>query len=142
MCCVLQKTLPVLVAVVEQLGGSLGVSGLLVLPCVAAHLNQVSHLLAHITNYPIHECFISINRLLFCRSSLIHFQWVCGNKKRMLLAISRLHKICLHNLANVGHVSYFVFIFGTNIAFIDVWTIGRDTKASLTLMGRTQLALF
>ncbi|KAK4480415.1 hypothetical protein RD792_013488 [Penstemon davidsonii] len=35
-----QKTLPVMVAVVEQLGGALGVSGLLVLPCVAAHLNQ------------------------------------------------------------------------------------------------------
>lgn len=30
-----------MVAVVEQLGGALGVSGLLVLPCVAAHLNQV-----------------------------------------------------------------------------------------------------
>ncbi|XP_073144051.1 probable sodium/metabolite cotransporter BASS4, chloroplastic isoform X2 [Henckelia pumila] len=36
-----QKTLPVMVAVVEQLGGSLGESGLLVLPCVAAHLNQI-----------------------------------------------------------------------------------------------------
>jgi len=36
-----QKTLPVMVAVVEQLGGALGVSGLLVLPCVAAHLNQI-----------------------------------------------------------------------------------------------------
>ncbi|XP_073037147.1 probable sodium/metabolite cotransporter BASS4, chloroplastic [Primulina eburnea] len=36
-----QKTLPVLVAVVEQLGGSLGESGLLILPCVAAHLNQI-----------------------------------------------------------------------------------------------------
>lgn len=36
-----QKTLPVMVAVVEQLGGALGESGLLVLPCVAAHLNQV-----------------------------------------------------------------------------------------------------
>ncbi|KAI8013509.1 hypothetical protein LOK49_LG05G00790 [Camellia lanceoleosa] len=34
------KTLPVMVAVVEQLGGALGESGLLVLPCVAAHLNQ------------------------------------------------------------------------------------------------------
>lgn len=39
--CILQKTLPVLVAVVEQLGGSFGESGLLVLPCVAAHLIQV-----------------------------------------------------------------------------------------------------
>ncbi|KAL0340655.1 UNVERIFIED_CONTAM: putative sodium/metabolite cotransporter BASS4, chloroplastic [Sesamum radiatum] len=35
-----KKTLPVMVAVVEQLGGALGESGLLVLPCVAAHLNQ------------------------------------------------------------------------------------------------------
>ncbi|XP_024185458.2 probable sodium/metabolite cotransporter BASS4, chloroplastic isoform X2 [Rosa chinensis] len=36
-----QKTLPVMVAVVDQLGGALGESGLLVLPCVAAHLNQI-----------------------------------------------------------------------------------------------------
>ncbi|KAF8397904.1 hypothetical protein HHK36_016829 [Tetracentron sinense] len=36
-----QKTLPVMVAVVEQLGGALGETGLLVLPCVAAHLNQI-----------------------------------------------------------------------------------------------------
>ncbi|KAH9769008.1 putative sodium/metabolite cotransporter BASS4 [Citrus sinensis] len=36
-----QKTLPVLVAVVEQLGGAFGESGLLVLPCVAAHLTQI-----------------------------------------------------------------------------------------------------
>ncbi|KAG6401544.1 hypothetical protein SASPL_138403 [Salvia splendens] len=36
-----QKTLPVMIAVVEQLGGALGASGLLVLPCVAAHLNQI-----------------------------------------------------------------------------------------------------
>lgn len=36
-----QKTLPVLVAVVDQLGGTYGESGLLVLPCVAAHLNQI-----------------------------------------------------------------------------------------------------
>ncbi|PON70676.1 hypothetical protein TorRG33x02_256120 [Trema orientale] len=36
-----QKTLPVLVAVVEKLGGAFGESGLLVLPCVAAHLNQI-----------------------------------------------------------------------------------------------------
>ncbi|XP_042489539.1 probable sodium/metabolite cotransporter BASS4, chloroplastic isoform X2 [Macadamia integrifolia] len=36
-----QKTLPVMVAVVEQLGGALGESGLLVLPCVAAHINQI-----------------------------------------------------------------------------------------------------
>ncbi|RXI04989.1 hypothetical protein DVH24_006246 [Malus domestica] len=35
------KTLPVMVAVVEQLGGALGESGLLVLPCIAAHFNQV-----------------------------------------------------------------------------------------------------
>ncbi|KAH9704535.1 putative sodium/metabolite cotransporter BASS4 [Citrus sinensis] len=36
-----QKTLPVLVAVVEQLGCAFGESGLLVLPCVAAHLTQI-----------------------------------------------------------------------------------------------------
>ncbi|KAL6899150.1 hypothetical protein ACP4OV_005808 [Aristida adscensionis] len=36
-----QKTLPVLVAVVEQLGGALGESGFLVFPCVAAHINQI-----------------------------------------------------------------------------------------------------
>ncbi|KFK34868.1 hypothetical protein AALP_AA5G203900 [Arabis alpina] len=36
-----QKTLPVMVAVVEQLRGAFGESGLLVLPCVAAHLNQI-----------------------------------------------------------------------------------------------------
>ncbi|XP_077241254.1 sodium Bile acid symporter family [Tasmannia lanceolata] len=36
-----QKTLPVMVAVVEQLGGALGESGLLILPCVAAHINQI-----------------------------------------------------------------------------------------------------
>ncbi|EPS60823.1 hypothetical protein M569_13979, partial [Genlisea aurea] len=36
-----QKTLPVMVAVVEQLGGALGSSGLLILPCVAVHLTQV-----------------------------------------------------------------------------------------------------
>lgn len=30
-----------MVAVVEQLGGALGESGLLVLPCIAAHLNQI-----------------------------------------------------------------------------------------------------
>nr|GLL40139.1 probable sodium/metabolite cotransporter BASS4, chloroplastic [Ipomoea trifida] len=36
-----QKTLPIMVAVAEQLGGGLGETGLLVLPCVAAHLNQI-----------------------------------------------------------------------------------------------------
>jgi sodium/bile acid cotransporter 7 len=30
-----------MVAVVEQLGGAFGETGLLVLPCVAAHLNQI-----------------------------------------------------------------------------------------------------
>lgn len=39
---ILQKTLPVTVVVVEQLGGALGESGLLVLPCIAAHIIQVS----------------------------------------------------------------------------------------------------
>jgi len=38
---ILQKALLIVVAVVEQLGGALGESGLLVLPCVAAHINQV-----------------------------------------------------------------------------------------------------
>ncbi|XP_019461791.1 PREDICTED: probable sodium/metabolite cotransporter BASS4, chloroplastic isoform X1 [Lupinus angustifolius] len=36
-----QKTLPVMVAVIEPLGGAFGESGLLILPCVAAHLNQI-----------------------------------------------------------------------------------------------------
>ncbi|KAL8533290.1 hypothetical protein ACS0TY_009618 [Phlomoides rotata] len=36
-----QKTLHVMVAVVDQLGNALGEPGLLVLPCVAAHLNQI-----------------------------------------------------------------------------------------------------
>ncbi|XP_008784001.1 probable sodium/metabolite cotransporter BASS4, chloroplastic isoform X1 [Phoenix dactylifera] len=36
-----QKTLPVLVAVVEQLGRAFGEPGLLVLPCVASHINQI-----------------------------------------------------------------------------------------------------
>ncbi|XP_010554509.1 PREDICTED: probable sodium/metabolite cotransporter BASS4, chloroplastic [Tarenaya hassleriana] len=36
-----QKTLPVMVAVVQQLGGAFGEPGLLVLPCVAAHLIQI-----------------------------------------------------------------------------------------------------
>ncbi|KAL6634491.1 hypothetical protein ACP70R_027162 [Stipagrostis hirtigluma subsp. patula] len=36
-----QKTLPVLIAVVEQLGGALGESGFLVIPCIAAHINQI-----------------------------------------------------------------------------------------------------
>ncbi|KAJ0973411.1 hypothetical protein J5N97_021370 [Dioscorea zingiberensis] len=36
-----QKTLPVMVAVVEQLRGALGQSGLLILPCVASHIIQI-----------------------------------------------------------------------------------------------------
>ncbi|KAJ4831742.1 putative sodium/metabolite cotransporter bass4, chloroplastic [Turnera subulata] len=36
-----QKTLPIMVVVVEKLGGLFGESGLLVLPCVAAHLIQI-----------------------------------------------------------------------------------------------------
>lgn len=40
----MQKTLPVLVPVLEQLGGAFGESGLLVLPCVAALLSQVGSL--------------------------------------------------------------------------------------------------
>ena len=41
-CCVgLQKTLTAMVAVIEQLGGAFGESGLLVLACVAVQLNRV-----------------------------------------------------------------------------------------------------
>ncbi|XP_047327514.1 probable sodium/metabolite cotransporter BASS4, chloroplastic [Impatiens glandulifera] len=36
-----QKTLPVMIAVVEPLKGVFGESGLLILPCVAAHMNQI-----------------------------------------------------------------------------------------------------
>ncbi|ONK77589.1 uncharacterized protein A4U43_C02F8200 [Asparagus officinalis] len=36
-----QKTLPVMVAVVDQLKGALGEPGLLILPCVASHINQI-----------------------------------------------------------------------------------------------------
>lgn len=36
-----QKTLPVMVSIVGQLGGVLGEAGLLVIPCVAAHINQI-----------------------------------------------------------------------------------------------------
>lgn len=36
-----QKALPVLVAVVDQLGDTFGESGLLIIPCVAAHLIQI-----------------------------------------------------------------------------------------------------
>ncbi|XP_004498479.1 probable sodium/metabolite cotransporter BASS4, chloroplastic isoform X1 [Cicer arietinum] len=36
-----QKTLPVMVAVIEPLHGAFGESGLLVLPCIAAHLTQI-----------------------------------------------------------------------------------------------------
>lgn len=36
-----QKTLPVMVAIVGRLGGVLGEAGLLVIPCVAAHINQI-----------------------------------------------------------------------------------------------------
>lgn len=43
-----QKTLPVMVAVIEPLRGAFGESGLLVLPCVAAHLNQVIYLFIYL----------------------------------------------------------------------------------------------
>lgn len=46
-CYTFQKTLPVMVAVIEPLRGALGESGLLILPCVAAHLNQVFDLSKH-----------------------------------------------------------------------------------------------
>lgn len=54
-----------MVAVVEQLGGALGESGLLVLPCIAAHLNQVI--------------------LDFFNSLILHFQF--ANTKYHLLQI-------------------------------------------------------
>jgi hypothetical protein len=57
---VAQKTLPVLVAVVEQLGGALGESGFLVIPCVAAHINQV--LIAHA---------VLLFTLAFCQDSRV-----------------------------------------------------------------------
>jgi hypothetical protein len=37
----LQKTFPVVVAVVSKLGGAIGETGLLVLPCITYHLTQV-----------------------------------------------------------------------------------------------------
>nr|GEY03797.1 probable sodium/metabolite cotransporter BASS4, chloroplastic [Tanacetum cinerariifolium] len=36
-----QKTISMLVAVVEQLGGTFGEAGLLVLPCITAHISQI-----------------------------------------------------------------------------------------------------
>lgn len=42
-----------MVAVVEQLGGVFGESGLLVLPCVAAHLNQVTPILTQGRRYTV-----------------------------------------------------------------------------------------
>lgn len=38
----LQKTLPVAIAVIGKLGGTLGEAGILVLPCIALHVIQVS----------------------------------------------------------------------------------------------------
>jgi sodium/bile acid cotransporter 7 len=37
----LQKTFPVVVAVVSKLGGAIGETGLLVLPCITYHLTQI-----------------------------------------------------------------------------------------------------
>lgn len=56
---IFQKTLPVMVAVVEPLGGSFGETGLLVLPCVAAHLLQVQ------TTYMLPLAFSLISDLHF-----------------------------------------------------------------------------
>ncbi|XP_021757409.1 probable sodium/metabolite cotransporter BASS4, chloroplastic [Chenopodium quinoa] len=49
-----QKTLPVMVAVVDQLGGAMGAPGLLILPCVAAHLNQII-LDSFLVNFLLHR---------------------------------------------------------------------------------------
>ncbi|EXB36963.1 hypothetical protein L484_018339 [Morus notabilis] len=54
-----QKTLPVMVAVVEKLGGAFGESGLLVLPCVAAHLNQVTYVSPLLFPLFVNDCFIN-----------------------------------------------------------------------------------
>lgn len=47
-----------MVAVVEKLGGAFGESGLLVLPCVAAHLNQVTYLTLLFPLF-VNDCFIN-----------------------------------------------------------------------------------
>lgn len=62
-----------LVAVVEQLGGALGESGLLVIPCVAAHINQVLIVQAAILLFALAFCQYSgviadVSYESFCRS--------------------------------------------------------------------------
>lgn len=47
-----------MVAVVEQLGGALGESGLLVLPCVAAHINQVESFAYVIYSYASSQLYL------------------------------------------------------------------------------------
>lgn len=70
-----------MVAVVEQLGGALGESGLLVLPCIAAHLNQV--ILDFFNFWVCSSCLLT--RYIICfRSSLTLFWWVFGFKKSMI----------------------------------------------------------
>ncbi|XP_022743054.1 probable sodium/metabolite cotransporter BASS4, chloroplastic isoform X2 [Durio zibethinus] len=74
-----QKTLPVTLAVVEQLGGAFGESGLLVLPCVAAHLIQVISLSLSFSCCQYH-CFYTIDivmQIIF-DSFLVNF-WLRGN---------------------------------------------------------------
>lgn len=74
-----------MVAVVEQLGGAFGESGLLVLPCVAAHLNQVIHPFVHLC-FCIYLCFVLIFVItdiinIYCRLLSILFSLTSGFRK-------------------------------------------------------------
>ncbi len=60
-----------MVAVVEQLGGAFGESGLLVLPCVAAHLNQVIHLFVH-----LHFVFIFVITDIYIINICCRLFWI------------------------------------------------------------------
>lgn len=84
--CFSQKTLPVMVAVVEQLGGALGESGLLVVPCVAAHLNQVL-----LTSIHLYLLKISLTDKWFywCRLLLTRFLLTSGFGRTSRLTVQR-----------------------------------------------------
>lgn len=62
---IFQKALLIVVAVVEQLSGALGESGLLVLPCVAAHINQVPSLDLSFQYHDLPGHFVSLLSLLY-----------------------------------------------------------------------------
>lgn len=64
----LQKALLIVVAVVEQLSGALGESGLLVLLCVAAHINQVPSLDLPSSTMTFRDPMIT--------PFLIHWKWI------------------------------------------------------------------